>query len=182
MSLQTHSGIYSPVAKRLHWLIVLLLAVQFVTAFALPHIGRDAKPTTVINLHFSFGVVILLVMAVRFVHRLRHPVPLEAGDAPAWERLLALTVHRLFYVILLIGPLLGWAAASSHSLPVDLFGLVRLPTIAAPGAHWANTAGDVHGTAMWVLLWLIGAHAGAALYHHVVRRDGTLRRMLMGQR
>ena len=34
------------------------------------------------------------------------------------------------------------------------FSIVR---IAAPGAHWANTAGDVHGTAMWVLLWLIGA-------------------------
>lgn len=171
---------YSPVARRLHWLIVLLLAIQFATAYALPHIGRDTQPSTVINLHFSFGVCILLVMAVRFVHRLLHPVALEAGDAQPWERLLARTTHQLFYLILLVGPVLGWAAASSHRLPVDVFGLVRLPPIAAPGAHWANTAGDVHGTAMWVLLWLLGAHVAAALYHHLLRGDGTLRRMWPG--
>lgn len=171
---------YSAVARRLHWLIVLLLTIQFVTAFLLPHIGRDARPTTVINLHFSFGVLILIVMAARFVHRLLHPVPLEAKDAPAWERLLARTTHQLFYLILLIGPVLGWAAASSHSLPVTLFGVVTLPAIAAPGAHWANTAGDVHGTTMWVLLWLIGAHVAAVLYHQFVRKDGTLRRMVRG--
>lgn len=172
------SQAYSPVAKGLHWLIVMLVAGQFVTAYLLPHIRRDTPPSTVINLHFSLGVLILLVMAVRLVHRLMHPVVLEAHDAPAWERLLAKTAHRVFYLILIVGPVLGWASASSHGLPVSLFGLVTLPAVAAPGAHWANTAGDVHGTTMWALLWLIGLHAAAALFHHFVRRDGTLRRML----
>ncbi|NIA53023.1 cytochrome b [Massilia sp. TW-1] len=169
---------YSPVAKGLHWLIVLLLVVQFVTAFLLPHIGRNTPMSTVISLHFSFGVLVLIVMAIRFVHRLMHPVALEAHDAPAWERFLARTTHRVFYLILLVGPPLGWASASAHSLPVTPFGIVTLPAIAAPGAHWANTAGDIHATAMWILLWLVGLHVVAALFHHVVRRDGTLRRML----
>jgi cytochrome b561 len=178
MKTGTGAHAYSATAKGLHWLIVLLLAVQFVTAFLLPHIGRDTRPTTVINLHFSFGVLILLVMAVRFVHRLLHPVPLEAHDAAPWERFLARTTHRLFYLILLVSPVLGWASASAHSLPVSLFGIVPLPAIAPPGAGWAHTAGDIHSTAMWVLLWLVGLHAAAALFHHLVRRDGTLRRML----
>ncbi len=168
---------YSGAAKGLHWLIVLLLAIQFTTAFLLPHIGRNTPPSTVISLHFSFGVLILAVMAVRFVHRLMYPVPLEAKDAPAWERLLAKTAHRLFYLILLVGPFLGWASASAHRLPVSLFG-IPLPPLAQPGAGWAHSAGDIHGTAMWVLLWLVGLHAAAALYHHFVRHDGTLRRML----
>ena len=43
---------YSATAKRLHWLIVLLIAVQFVTAYLLPHIDRNTPPSTVINLHF----------------------------------------------------------------------------------------------------------------------------------
>lgn len=85
--------------------------------------------------------------------------------------------HRLFYLILLVGPLLGWASASAHRLTVSLFGLVTLPSIAAPKASWALTAGDVHATAMWVLLALVSMHA-AALYHHAIRHDGTLRRML----
>jgi cytochrome b561 len=182
MSVSTTSNTYSPAAKGLHWLIVLLLTVQFVTAYMLPHIGRNTPPSTVINLHFSFGVLILLVMAVRFIHRLMVPVALEARDAPDWERFLAKTTHRVFYVVLLVSPVLGWASASAHRLTVSLFGLVTLPAIAAPGAHWANTAGDVHSTAMWALLWLVGLHAAAALFHHFVRHDGTLRRMLPSAR
>jgi cytochrome b561 len=169
---------YTPAAKGLHWLIVLLVAVQFVTAFSLPHIGRNTPPSTVISLHFSFGVLILAVMAVRLVHRVMYPVPLEAGDASPWERLAARTTHRVLYLILLVSPVLGWASASAHKLPVTLFGVVQLPAIASPTSGWAFTAGDIHSTAMWALLWLIGLHAAAALYHHVARRDGTLRRML----
>lgn len=170
--------IYTPVAKALHWTIVLLVTIQFVTALAMPDIGPHTQPDTWISLHFSIGVLILLVMAARLVHRLMYPVPLEVSQAPTWERFAALLTHRLFYLILLVGPLLGWASASAHRLTVSLFGLVTLPAIAAPKARWALTAGDVHATVMWILLALIAMHAAAALYHHVVRRDGTLRRML----
>lgn len=170
--------VYSPSAKALHWLIVVLVAIQFVTAFLMPDIGPRTPPSTVIELHFSFGVTILAVMAIRFVHRLLYPVPLEASAAPAWERLLAKTTHRLIYLILLVSPELGWASASAHRLPVSLFGIVELPAIAAPKAHWALVAGDIHMLAMWTLLVLVGLHAAAALYHHFVRHDDTLRRML----
>jgi cytochrome b561 len=169
---------YSATAKGLHWLIVLLLTAQFVTAYTLPHIGRDTAPSAVINLHFSFGVMILVVMAARFAHRLMHPVALEAHAGKGWEQLLAKTIHRLFYLILLVSPILGWASASAHKLPVTAFGIVALPAIAQPGANWASTAGDIHSTVMWALLCLIVLHAAAALYHHIVRHDGTLVRML----
>jgi cytochrome b561 len=132
----------------------------------------------VIGLHFSFGVTILVVMAIRFVHRLLYPVPLEASAAPAWERLLARTVHRLIYLILLVAPVLGWASASAHRLAVRPFGLAELPAIAAPKAHWALVAGDIHMLAMWTLLALVGLHVAGALFHHFVRHDDTLRRML----
>jgi hypothetical protein len=104
-------------------------------------------------------------MAARLDHRLKYPVSLEASQAPAWERFVAVLTHRLFYLILLVSPLLGWPSVSANGLTVSLFGLVTLPAIAAPKAHWALTAGDVHATAMWVLLALITMHAAAALYH-----------------
>jgi cytochrome b561 len=168
--------VYTPAAKALHWTTVLLVATQFVTALAMPDIGPHTEPDSWISLHFSIGILILCAMGARLVHRLMYP--LEASQAPAWERFAALLTHRLFYLILLVGPFLGWASASAHRLTVGLFGLVALPPIAAPKAGWALTAGDVHATAMWVLLALVGLHAAAALYHHFVRHDGTLRRML----
>ncbi len=169
---------YRAPAKALHWLVVLLVITQFITALLLPDIGPDVVPETVISLHFSFGVVILVVMAVRLVYRLLHPVPLEASESPRWERRLARATHRLFYLILLVGPFLGWASASAHKLPVTVFDLIRLPDLAAPHAKWALTAGDIHIYMMWTLLGLVALHAGAALFHHFFRHDGTLRRML----
>ena len=77
-----------------------------------------------------------------------------------------------------MGPFLGWASASAHSLPVTLFGLLTLPDIAAPKARWALTAGDVHTYTMWCVLALIGLHVAAALWHRFVRHDGVLQRML----
>ena len=172
------SSTYDGPAKMMHWLIVALLSIQFVTALLLPHIKVDTVPDAVVNLHFSFGIVILVVMAFRLLHRWMHPVAAAPRDAPALERLLARAMHVSFYVLLLIAPFLGWAAASAHGVPVALFGLVQLPSIAARGAKWGLLAGDVHGYAMWTLLGLVSLHAAAALFHHFVRHDDVLRRML----
>ncbi|MBV6272392.1 cytochrome b [Alcaligenaceae bacterium CGII-47] len=171
---------YSATAKTLHWLIVLLVLAQFVVVFLMPSIGRDTVLEPLITRHFSIGVLILVVMAFRWMLRLHHPVPLDTPGLAAWERWLAYATHRLFYFILLIGPFLGWASASAHSLSVNIFGVIPLPSIAAPKASWALTAGDIHTVMMWTLLALIGLHVAAALTHHYFRHDDVLRRMLPG--
>ncbi len=169
---------YSPVAKWLHWVILILVLMQFGIAILMPDIGPHTVSGTLINLHFSVGVLILILMAIRFAHRLLHPVPLDMPHSPAWERWAAYAMHRAFYFILLVGPFLGWASASAHRLPVDVFGIISLPAIAAPRVRWALTAGDIRIYMMWTLAALIALHAAAALYHHYVRRDRVLQRML----
>lgn len=173
---------YDRTARTLHWLVAALLAAQFIIAALLPDIEMDTPADVVVSAHFSFGIVIAALMVVRLVHRWLHPVAVAPGNAPAWERSVARATHLLFYAVLIVGPFLGWASASAHSIPVRLFGLVLLPALAPRKAAWALQAGDVHGLAMWVLLGLIGLHAAAALYHHFVRHDDVLRRMLTARR
>ena len=169
---------YGSTAKGLHWSIVILVLVQFGIALLMPDIGPHTVADRLINLHFSFGVLILVLMAVRFGNRLLHPVPMDMPSSPAWERWAAYMTQIAFYLILLVGPFLGWASASAHKLSVDVFGIFTLPAIAAPRAHWALTAGDIHIYMMWTLAVLIGLHVAAALYHHYFLHDGVLRRML----
>ncbi|HEV8501108.1 MAG TPA: cytochrome b [Casimicrobiaceae bacterium] len=169
---------YDATAKTLHWLMALLVLAQFVVAWLMPGIGRNTPPSALINLHFSLGVTILALIAVRFAYRISHPVPLAMPGSPPWEPQLARASHIAFYVLLLVGPPLGWASASAHGLSVTVFGIFTLPDIAAPKARWALTAGDVHAYAMWCLLALIGLHVAAALWHRLVRHDGVLQRML----
>jgi cytochrome b561 len=78
----SRAAAHTPIAKALHWTIVLLVTIQFVTALAMPDIGPHTQPDSWVSLHFSFGVLILAVMTARLIHRLMYPVPLEASQAP----------------------------------------------------------------------------------------------------
>ncbi|HZL31831.1 MAG TPA: cytochrome b [Pseudolabrys sp.] len=174
------SGGYTGTAKTLHWLIVLLLIAQFIFAWTMPHIGRDTPVTTLISLHFTFGVIILAVVIVRLAWRATHPEPRPEDGIPPWQTTSARIVHWLLYLLLFVVPIIGWINASWRGMPIVMFGLELPKLIAtrAPGWQWT---GEVHVLlAEYGMLTLVGLHVLAALYHYVVRRDGVLQRMAPG--
>lgn len=178
MAVQSAAITYTKTAKFLHWLVLALLVTEFTIGWIMPHIGRNTPLGTLIGLHFSFGVVILGVVIIRLIWAATHHVP-QADDIPAWQHRAAVIVHWLLYLVLFVLPILGWLNASWRGYPVSLFGLLEVPRLLAarmPGWQWT---GDVHKIlADYVLLTLVGLHVLAALYHHFIRRDGVLQRML----
>jgi cytochrome b561 len=100
-----------------------LLAVQFAVAWSMPHIGQDTVPEQLINFHFSLGVLLLGVAAVRLAWRRTHPEPGPLDGLPRWEVSSARTVHVLLYVLLFDLPILGWMNASYRGFDVSFFGL-----------------------------------------------------------
>lgn len=169
---------YSGTAKFLHWLIFVLLAAQFAIAWTMPHMRRDTQPDTLINLHFSIGVLILIVVVLRLAWRVFHGAPAPLDGLPPWQTQSARLVHALLYVLLFAVPILGWINASWRGLPVALFGLEMPKLVETRDAKWGWT-GDVHGLlANYVMLAVVAIHAAAALYHYFIRRDGVLQRML----
>lgn len=172
------SGHYGAVAKLLHWLIFALVAAQFLIAFTMPDIGRDTQPVGLVAWHLSVGAVILLAVVLRLLWRLTHPAPAPLGNMPQWQASLYRLVHGLLYFILVVDPVLGWGNASSRGYPVSLFGVIPLPALFEKGSRVGHELGDIHSVLAYVLLFLIGVHVAAALYHHLIVKDGTLRRML----
>jgi cytochrome b561 len=171
---------YTGTAKALHWLILALLIVQFIVAWTMPHIGRNTKPDTIINLHLSMGIVILAVVVARLLWRASHGEPAPLDGVPPWQVQSARVVHWLLYLLLFVVPVLGWINASWRGFPVILFG-VEFPKLIGtrvPGWGWT---GDLHGVlANYAILTLVGLHVAAALYHYRIRRDRVLQRMLPG--
>ncbi len=171
---------YTSTAKSLHWLILALLIVQFAIAVIMPEMRRDTRPDTLINLHLSFGMLILLVAVVRLAWRATHREPEPEDGVPPWQTLSARIVHWLLYLLLFALPILGWINASWRGFPVVMFGLElpKLVATRAPGWRWT---GDVHTLlAYYGMLTLVALHVAAVLYHHFVRRDRVLQRMLPG--
>jgi cytochrome b561 len=171
---------YTPTAKSLHWLILALLIVQFAVALIMPEIHRDTKPDTLINLHLSFGVLILFVAIVRLAWRASHREPAPEDGVPPWQIKSARIVHWLLYLLLFALPLLGWINASWRGFPVVMFGLELPKLVATRSVGWGWT-GDVHMLlAYYGILTLVALHVGAALHHYFIRRDRVLQRMLPG--
>jgi cytochrome b561 len=88
----------------------------------------------------------------------------------------------MLYLLLLVIPVLGWAAAGYFGYTVTLFWIIPLPALADNTMSWAHEAGDVHAVLTNVLLILVGVHVLAALWHYLFRRDRVLQRMLPGLR
>jgi cytochrome b561 len=172
---------YTSTAKFLHWLIVVLLVAQFIFAWTMPHIGRNTPVTTLISLHFTFGIVILAIAIVRLAWRASHAEPAPLDGLPLWQVQSARVLHWLLYVLLLVVPVLGWINASWRGMPIVMFGLElpKLVGIRDPAWRWT---GDVHVLlANYATLTLVGLHVLAGLYHYFIRRDGVLQRMLPGR-
>lgn len=168
---------YSYTAITLHWLIALLLAFQIALGWALE---GDNGPELFARyqLHKSVGITILLLSLARLAARLFTPRP-PASDGPVWPRMLANTVHWLFYVVMILGPLTGWLLVSTArvQVPTLLYGIVPWPHLPV-GRAWHEPAESIHGAMAWLAIGLFLLHIAGALRHQWLLGKPELQRMI----
>jgi cytochrome b561 len=168
---------YGATAKTFHWLIVILLMVQYPIGWLMPDLHRDMKPGAPMTFHVSFGLVILALIMLRFIWRLTHPVAPESS-LPAWQRLSSEAVHWLLYVLVLATTISGWLFASFRGWSLSFFYLFPLPMLASDNAEAGKAFDGWHQAAEWSLLVVIGVHVAAALAHIFIYGDRVMQRML----
>ena len=176
MAVRNTTTEWGSLARLLHWVIFLLVIVQFVTAWSGGDLPRESAAKLALEArHISFGFTVLLLTIVRIVWRLGNLTPtLPAGTRI--ERLVAHATLGLLYLLLLAIPLSGWVAASGHGDALAWFA-VSLPALVQQGSALGRPAHEVHEVLGWVLLALVALHVLAALKHHFVARNDVLRRM-----
>src|SRR5215831_17128618 len=174
-----------------HWVIALLIATNLGLGFYFANVMDSHNPSffAVVQLHKSIGLTVLSLSVLRLAWRLVNPIPPLPNDFSAGMRFVARGTHYLFYFLIIAVPLFGWATVSTspRGTPTMYFGLFQWPHLpvlstlprAAKRAYVAILA-DTHAYLAYSALGLLLLHVGAALWHHVVRRDSVLKRMLPG--
>jgi cytochrome b561 len=168
---------YGSTAKLFHWLIVALLIVQYLIGWLMPDLHRGMKPGVPMTLHISFGLLILVLIVLRLVWRLTHPVAPESSLA-RWQRVGSEAVHWLLYALVLATTITGWLFASFRGWSVSFFYLFPAPMLASDNSAAGRAIDGLHQAAEWTLLVLVGLHVLAALAHRFVYRDNVMQRML----
>lgn len=171
---------YGPVSKLFHWVMALLVIGMLCLGFymgTLHHINPEK--VRLVGLHKSFGLTVFSLAVLRVAWRFMNPSPLLPTDMKWYEKAAARLGHLALYVLILAMPLTGWAMSSASGFTPSFFGLFTVPDIVHTHSHaLAHQLGGVHKTLAWCLLTVLCLHALAALYHHFIRRDNVLRRML----
>jgi len=169
---------YGRLSIALHWLMVLLIAGVYATIELKGNFPKGSEPRELLKQwHFMLGLTIFGLVWLRLIARLLNPAPGAVAGAPRLITALAKLVHLALYGLMIGLPLLGWLTLSAAGKPIPFFGL-ELPALIGADKALAGEIKEIHETLAVAGYWLIGLHAVAALFHHYVRRDDVLKRML----
>jgi len=173
---------YGRLSITLHWLMLLLIAAVYATIELKGNFAKGSEPRELLkHWHFMLGLSVLLLVIIRIIARLLAAKPPIKPEPPAWQMMLAKFTHFALYAFMLAMPVAGWLILSSADKTIPFFGLELFPLI-APNEALSEQIEELHETVGTVGYYLIGLHAFAALFHHYVVKDNTLRRMLPGRR
>ena len=165
---------YTLLAKFYHWSIAVLMASMFITIWIREVTeSKSAAQAFWTNAHTSLGILVFGLTVLRLLTRPRAP----ESDGSAFAEFLRTSLHRLLLAVTLLVPIAGFVRMAAKNRVTDFFGyVIPSPFGDAPTLYSAGRA--LHGDTMqYVVLALIGLHVAAALGHHYILKDDTLRRM-----
>ena len=177
MSLINNSNQYGSISKIFHWTTFLLVAFMLLLGFFMGDIGNKILRAEVVNLHKLIGLFILLFIFLRASWASVNIKPVLPLNTPLWEKFAERVVHYLLYTLLFLMPLSGWVGSSLSGKP-PVWGHFHLGLPLYPNKLLIKTAFDLHYKIAIILIALVCIHVAAALYHHFVKRDNVLLRML----
>ena len=171
--------------RALHWLRALVVIGTLSVGLLMVNLPDDlpAKFEQLYPNHKQFGLLALLLCLVQLVLRSRSRLPAPPAGLRPWERRLSTFVHRAFYALLIIVPLMGYSMSSTftQSDGVPFFFMGQLPELLPKNDRWFEVFQLLHRIFAYTLLALVVLHVAGALKHRFLDRNGqtdVLRRML----
>lgn len=192
MPLRNTATRFGTLAKFFHW----TSAAAFIGAYAVVYYviwfmddTSDAS-LPVLNIHWVLGLLVGFLVLPRLFWRLWDTQP-QDPPGPPLEHALAHAAHLGLYGLLIVMPLTGYIGTGA---PTD-FGLFTMTGFNDTalfgwisrtwGMDWETFEAPVdvvhHFIGQYVAWTVVLLHVAAALYHHRVRRDDVLVRMLPGR-
>lgn len=165
------------VTRLLHWVIALGVLIMLPLGAYIEDMQVGLSNLWLFGLHKSIGVTVLALLVLRLVWHVFSPPPAPLPADAAWKDGLAAWVHRAFYLLLIVVPISGWVGSGATGLDVVVYKTVTLPPLAPPSEVWEEAAFAIHSVATKLLLLCVALHVTGAL----IRRDGTLTRMVFGR-
>lgn len=169
---------YGLVSILMHWLVALAVVGLFALGYWMVGLTYYSSwYRTAPDIHKSIGILLFALMVVRVVWRFvsKGPAPLQSHGRVT--RLATKSGHGVLYLGLFAVMISGCLISTADGRPIAVFDWFEVPALITSIPRQEDIAGLVHEYLAWGLLIFSGLHALAALKHHFIDRDPTLKRM-----
>jgi cytochrome b561 len=159
-----------------HWLMAaLVLAILGIGVAMVASLGNYHL---LVSIHRPLGILILILVIIRFVNRSFSTLPPFPPTMSPQERLVAHASEILLYALLFVQPLVGWGMLSAARYPIVLWGSLHLFPILPHSVMLYAMLRKTHTVLAYLLFFAFVAHFGAVLFHTLILRDGLIKRMV----
>jgi len=171
---------YTSRARWFHWVMAALIVLAYTLILSRTQFGRGSEyRTLVVQSHFWVGILVLVMAFFRVAERRRHHPPAITPPLEGLLRVAATVSHYALYAFLFTQPILGMLTVmiEKGALPIPLID-AQIPWPFATSGRTAEYFEDLHKLLGSIFYYIIGLHVIAAVWHHWVRKDNTLKRMV----
>ena len=162
-----------------HWLMALAIVGLFALGLWMTELSYyDPWYRNAPDLHKSIGVLLFAFLVLRILWRVLTIKPEPLSSYSRFERIAASLTHRLLYLCILFVIFSGYFISTADGRSIDVFGWLQIPAWVTGIENQEDIAGDIHYYLACTLIGLAAGHGVAALKHHFIDKDETLKRMI----
>jgi cytochrome b561 len=163
----------------LHWLMAVVVLGLFALGWYMVDLTYyDSLYNTLPFIHQSIGTLVALIFLFRIVWIRVSPVPGPLQGNSRFEIITSRLMHSVLYFLIALIVLSGYLISTADGSGIDVFDLFEVPATVTGIPQQEDIAGLIHEYLAYILIGLVLVHAAAALKHHYVDRDNSLRRIL----
>ncbi|EGU47054.1 cytochrome b561 [Vibrio ichthyoenteri ATCC 700023] len=168
---------YNSIARAIHWISAIVIIGLFAAGLWMVDLSYYSEwYRTAPHWHKSIGILLATLTLARLIWKIVTTSPKVEGNA--FEKRAAKFAHGLMYIILLALFTSGYLISTADGRAIEVFNWFSIPGAGALFPGQADIAGEIHFYAAWTLIIMASLHALAALKHHFIDKDNTLRKMI----
>lgn len=169
---------YGSLSIGIHWLMLLLFIAVYGSIELRVLYEKGSDPREALKTwHFMLGLLVFALIWLRIAARFSGPTPNIQPAPDKVQQLSAKLLHLALYALMIGMPLTGWLVLSASGKIIPFFGL-ELPALIGENKDLAKQIKEVHEFVGTTGYFFLGLHVIASLYHHYIKRDNTLTRIL----
>ncbi len=178
MRVTNNTDRYGWLSILIHWLTAIVVIGLFIVGLWMVELTYyDDWYKEAPFIHKSLGVLIFFLTLFRLAWRYLTPKPSALPNHTRFEKVAARMTHVIIYLLLFSIMISGYLISTADGRSVDVFNLFSIPATISDIDQQEDIAGQVHLVLAIILMVLVSIHALAAIKHHFIDKDRTLRRM-----